>query len=162
MSVNSKYTAREILARELARFLDKYNNPVLGPAEQSELYAMVFRDAGYNARMVMGHVWVPHKDNRPPFDESAVKYDSNFRAYRLQNHIWVKVKSLIVDLRLRQALGSDHPSIPHGVFEPIIHQKYRYQEIADVKFYKIQSRIAELYHCQELSQLSEKPKHPGA
>ncbi len=150
MSINSKYTPKAVLARALSKFLDKYNNPALDAAEQAELYGMVFRDAGYNARLVTGHVWVPHKKHRPPIDESVVKHDANFGAYRLPNHVWVKVEPLIVDLRLRRVLGSEHPSIPNGVFEPMIYPTYRYHELAEVKFYNNRERIEELYHRQHL------------
>lgn len=160
MSVNANGTRKQKLLENLSRFLDKYNNPVLGAAEQSELYAMVFREAGHKARLITGHVWVPHKRNRPPFDVDRLDYNSNFCAYRLQNHVWVKVEPMVVDLRLRRVLGSEHPSIPNGVFEPMIYQSYRYHEMAEVKLYTIRDRIEELYHCSDLSDLTEKPKHP--
>lgn len=161
MKQNFKYTKQQILIADVSRYLDKYNNPKLGPAEQSELYGMVLRQMGFDAQMKAGHVWVPHKSNRPPIDEDAVAYDRNFGGYKLRNHIWLTVgKGIIVDMRLRAMLGSNHASIPHGAFDPFIFPLYRYQEIAKVKFYTYHSRIEELYHCDDPETLSEKPQYP--
>ena len=160
MSQHFKYNTKQILVSEVSRYLDKYNNPVLGPAEQSELYGMALRKMGFDVQMKAGHVWVPHKKNRPPINEEAVTYDGNFGGYKVKNHVWLSVgKGVILDMRLRSVLGSDHPSVPHGVFDPFIYPLYRYQEIAKVKFYTFADRVEELYHCADLEDLSEKPKH---